>query len=95
MLPPGLVSGKQQLGNLDMTLAGTLTDFRSTMKLAGGAVDVEFRSSGGWDGEFLTQRFEYGYVQPEGFESWQLKQNPELHLSADRRSGKRTLLETE
>ncbi len=77
----GLVSGKQQIGNLDMTLAGTLTDFRSTMKLAGGAVDVEFRSSGGWDGVFLTQRFGYGYVQPEGFESWQLKQNPKLHLS--------------
>jgi translocation and assembly module TamB len=78
----GLVSGKQQLGNLDMTLAGKLTDFRSEMKLAGGVVDVEFHSSGGWDGEHLTQRFEYGHIQPDGFESWQLEQQPELRLSA-------------
>ena len=78
----GLVSGNHQLGNLDMTLAGKLTDFRSTMKLAGGVVDAEFHSSGGWDGEYLTQRFDYGHIQPDGFESWQLKQQPELRLSA-------------
>ena len=77
-----LVTEKQQLGNLDMSLDGTLTDFQSTMKLAGGVVDVEFHSSGGWDGEHLTQRFEYGHIQPDGFESWQLKQDPELRLSA-------------
>lgn len=78
----GLVSGNHQLGNLGMTLAGKLTDFRSEMKLAGGVVDVEIHSSGGWDGEHLTQRFEYGHIQPDGFESWQLEQQPELRLSA-------------
>jgi len=78
----GLVTKEQQLGNLDISLDGTLADFRSTMKLTGGVVDVAFRTSGRWDGEYLTQRFEYGHVQPDGFESWQLKQDPELRLSA-------------
>ena len=78
----GLVSGNHQFGNLDMTMAGKLTDFRSTLKLAGGVVGVEFNTSGGWDGEHLTQRFEYGHIQPDGFESWQLKQQPVLRLSA-------------
>ena len=76
-----LIFEKQELGNLDIVMDGTLTDFRSTMKLAGGVLDVEFHTSGGWDGEFLTQRFEYGHARPDGFDSWQLKQNPQLRLS--------------
>ncbi|MBT8133025.1 MAG: translocation/assembly module TamB domain-containing protein, partial [Gammaproteobacteria bacterium] len=82
LVTTGLASGKHQLGNLDMTVAGSLTDFRSEMKLAGGVADVQIHSGGGWDGEYLTQRLEFGRIQPEGFESWKLTQNPQLRLSA-------------
>lgn len=78
----GLVAGDQQLGKLVYTLAGTLAENRSTLSLSDGVVDVELRASGGWDGEHLTQRFDFGRVQPDGFDSWSLQQNPELRLSA-------------
>ena len=78
----GLVAGDQQLGKLVYTMAGTLAENRSTLSLSDGVVDVELRASGGWDGEYLTQRFDFGRVQPDGFDSWSLQQNPELRLSA-------------
>ena len=82
LVTTGLASGKHQLGNLDMTVAGSLSDFRSEMKLAGGVADVQIHSSGGWDGEHLTQRLKFGRIQPEGFDSWKLTHDPELRLSA-------------
>lgn len=77
-----LVTADQQLGNLVVTLDGTLAEHESKLQLSGGVVDVELTASGGWDGENLTQRFDYGRVRPEGFDSWQLEQNPVLRLSA-------------
>jgi translocation and assembly module TamB len=77
-----LFDGKQNIGNLNISLAGTLTQFLSKVNLASGVANVNLRTSGGWDGEHLTQRFEYGRVQPDGFDSWQLTQEPELRLSA-------------
>ena len=79
----GLVSDQQQIGNLDYTLNGTLAEHESALNLAGGVVDVKLRASGGWDGKFYTQQFEYGEVRPEGFEVWKLEQNPQLSLSVD------------
>jgi translocation and assembly module TamB len=78
----GLLAGEQALGDLDYTLAGTLAEHQSDLKLTGGVVDVELLANGGWDGETLTQRFEYGRVQPEGFPGWRLNQTPEMRLSA-------------
>jgi len=78
----GLAAGEQQLGKLIFTLDGTLAEHQSKLHLSGGVVDVELRASGGWDGEYLTQRFTYGQLKPEGFDSWQLEQNPVLRLSA-------------
>jgi translocation and assembly module TamB len=78
----GLVSSEQQLGNLDLSMAGTLDEHQSKLNLRGGVVDVELRANSGWDGEYYTQRFEYGQVQPEGFDSWRLEQKPELRISA-------------
>ena len=78
----GLVAGDQQLGNLNYTLSGSLADHRSTLALQGGIVDVNLRAVGGWDGEQLTQRFDDGRVQPDGFDSWQLQQKPELRVAA-------------
>ena len=77
----GLVAGDRQLGNLDFSLTGTLGDHQSVFNLGEGVVDVELRASGGWDGEYLTQRFDYGRIQPEGFDSWQLQQSPQLRVS--------------
>jgi len=78
----GLVSGDQQLGNLDVTLDGTIAAHQSTLNLNDGVVEIELRTSGGWDGKTLTQRFDHGRIRPEGFDSWQLQQNPELRISA-------------
>jgi len=78
----GLVADQQQIGKLELTLAGTLADHQSTLQLAGGVVDVELHASGGWQDGHLTQSFEYGQIQPDGFASWQLEQNPQLRLSA-------------
>ena len=86
LVAAGLVANQQQLGKLDFTLAGTLADHQSTLQLAGGLVDVELRASGGWQDGHLTQSIEYGQIQPDGLNSWQLEQNPELRLSAE--SGK-------
>jgi translocation and assembly module TamB len=77
-----LVAGNRQLGNLDFSLTGTLADHQSNLKLAGGLVNVELRATGGWDGAQLTQRFESGQVQPDGFASWRLVQNPQLRVSS-------------
>jgi len=79
----GLVADQQQIGNLDFTLNGTLAEHQSVLNLADGVVDVELRASGGWDGKYYTQRFEYGQIQPKGFDHWKLEQNPQLSLSAD------------
>jgi translocation and assembly module TamB len=78
----GLTSGDQQLGDLDYSQAGTLAKHQSSLNLSGGVVNVELRASGGWDGEYLSQRFDYGRIQPDGFDSWQLQQKPELRMSA-------------
>ena len=78
----GLVAGDQKLGNLVFILDGTLAEHQAKLHLSGGVVDVDLRASGGWDGEYLTQHFAYGRVKPEGFDSWQLEQNPVLRLSA-------------
>jgi translocation and assembly module TamB len=78
----GLVSSEQQLGILDLSMAGTLDEHQSKLNLRGGVVDVELRANSGWVGEYYTQRFEYGQVQPEGFDSWRLEQKPELRISA-------------
>jgi translocation and assembly module TamB len=80
----GLVASGQQLGNLDMGLSGTLAEHSSVFKLQGGVVDLELHAEGGWDGEYLNQRFDYGYVQPDGFERWQLEKEALLRLSAAR-----------
>jgi len=77
-----LVDGKQKLGNLNISLAGKLTHFLSTINLTGGLADVDLRTSGSWDGEYLTQHFEHGRIQPDGFDNWQLTQEPQLRLSA-------------
>jgi len=82
----GLVANQQQLGKLDFSLAGSLSEHQSTLQLSGGVVDVELRASGGWQDGHLTQTFNYGQIQPDGFASWQLEQNPQLRLSAE--SGK-------
>ena len=82
LVATGLVAGKQQLGNLDFSLTGSLADHQSTLSLTGGMVELELRASGGWQDEHLTQSFKYGQVQLDGFASWQLEQNPELRLSA-------------
>ena len=84
LVATGLVTNQQQLGKLDFTLAGTLADHQSSLQLTGGVVDVELRASGGWQDGHLTQSFEYGQIQPDGFASWQLEQNPKLHLSTKR-----------
>jgi translocation and assembly module TamB len=78
----GLAAGQQALGDLNLTLSGTLAEHRSKLQLSGGVVDVQLRADGGWDGEMLTQRFEYGQVQPDGLPGWELHQGPELQLSA-------------
>ncbi|NOQ68677.1 MAG: hypothetical protein GQ573_00975 [Gammaproteobacteria bacterium] len=82
----GLVADQQQLGKLDFSLAGTLAKHQSTFKLSDGIVDVKLRASGAWQDGHLTQSFEYGQIQPDGLNSWQLKHNPNLRLSAQ--SGK-------
>ena len=83
LVATGLAAEKLQLGNLDIVLDGVLTDHQSTLNLSGGEVAVKLGIVGGWDGETVTQRFEYGYVQASGLESWHLEQQPELQLSAE------------
>ena len=78
----GLASGEQSIGDLDFALSGTVAEHQSTLKLSGGVADVELRASGGWDGQYLSQRFEYGLIQPEGFNSWRLHQNPQLRITS-------------
>ena len=82
LVATGLASDEQQLGNLDYSVAGTLAEHRSMLNLSGGVVDVELRANSGWDGEYLTQRFDYGRIRPDGFDSWRLQQNPQLRVSA-------------
>ncbi|MBT8130507.1 MAG: hypothetical protein KJP10_10965, partial [Gammaproteobacteria bacterium] len=77
----GLVTGELRLGNLEYDLKGTLAEYRSSLVLGQGAVDINLRAGGGWDGQTLTQRFNHGRIQPDGFDSWQLEQKPELRLS--------------
>ena len=76
----GLASGEQGIGNLDFALTGTVAEHQSTLALSDGVVDLELRASGGWDGQTFSQRFEYGLIQPEGFDSWRLHQNPQLRI---------------
>ena len=78
----GLVTGEQRLGDLAVSLAGTVSEHRSSLKLSDGVVDVELRASGGWDGQTLNQRFDYGLIRPEGFGSWRLQQDPQLSITA-------------
>ncbi|MCK4675730.1 MAG: translocation/assembly module TamB domain-containing protein, partial [Gammaproteobacteria bacterium] len=82
LVATGLVTNQQQLGKLDFSLAGTLAEHQSSFKLSDGIVDVELRASGVWQDGHLTQSFNYGQIQPDGLNSWQLKQNPQLRLSA-------------
>ena len=82
LVATGLTSDEQQLGNLDYSVTGTLAEHRSMLNLSDGVVDVELRANGGWDGEYLSQRFDYGRIQPDGSDSWQLQQNPQLRVSA-------------
>ena len=77
-----LVYAQQQLGDLDFKSSGTITEHRSDLKLSGGVVAAQLAVTGGWDGTTFMQRFEYGQITPDGFESWQLQQNPELRVSA-------------
>ncbi|MGD8934798.1 MAG: hypothetical protein PVF35_08460, partial [Gammaproteobacteria bacterium] len=83
LIVTGLVVGKQALGNLDLNLKGKLAEYQSSLSLRGGVVDVALRGTGGWDSKRLTQRFEYGQIQPDGFDSWTLEQKPVLNLTAD------------
>jgi len=78
----GLVTGDQELGNLELNLAGSLAEHRFSLKLSGGVAAVELRARGNWDGKRLVQRFDYGQIQPDGFDSWMLEQKPELRLTA-------------
>ncbi len=82
LVATGLIADDQQLGDLDYSLAGTVARHESTLNLNAGVVNVQLRASGGWDGEYLSQRFNYGRIQPDGFDSWSLQQNPELRVSA-------------
>lgn len=76
-----LVSGEQEFGALDVSIAGTLAEHRSQLKLAGGLADIELRTIGGWDGEQFIQRFEFGRLRPDGFPEWRLQKEPELRVS--------------
>jgi len=78
----GTVVGGQELGALDMSIKGTLANHQARLKLAGDIAEVELRAVGGWDGEQLTQRLEYGRVQPGGFDNWLLEQPFELRVAA-------------
>jgi translocation and assembly module TamB len=82
MIAEGLVSNGQTLGDLDFEVAGTLAAHQSNLSLGGGVLELTQRSNGAWDGKQLIQRFTDGMIKPEGFTSWQLKQAPELRLSA-------------
>ena len=82
LVAAGLSTGEQKLGDLKLSLRGSLDEFQTRLKLAGDIADVELRSEGRWDGEQLSQRFSYGRVQPAGFDSWELDQAPELLVSA-------------
>jgi translocation and assembly module TamB len=77
----GLVSGEQQLGNLDLDISGTVADHVSMLTISDGAVDVNLQTRGSWDGKSLSQRFDHGRIQPDGFDSWQLQQKPELRIT--------------
>ncbi|UCB54153.1 MAG: translocation/assembly module TamB domain-containing protein [Thiotrichales bacterium] len=80
----GLVVAEQQLGDLEASLSGTRSEHQSVLSLSGGVVAVELQASGGWDGEYLSQRFTAGRIQPDGFDPWHLGQNPVLRLAADK-----------
>jgi translocation and assembly module TamB len=82
LVATGLVANQQQLGTLDYTLSGILSDHLAKLKLRGGVVAMELHAHSSWDGEHYTQQFDYGLVQPEGFDSWRLEQQPVLLLSA-------------
>ena len=82
LVATGLAADQQQLGNLEYALTGTLADHRAKLQLNDGVVTVELRASSGWDGKHYTQHFSFGRLQPEGFDSWLLEQEPVLRLSA-------------
>ncbi|MDB4308106.1 translocation/assembly module TamB domain-containing protein [Gammaproteobacteria bacterium] len=77
-----LVIAEQKLGKLEVLVDGTLAEHKARLSLTGNVVNVDVRAAGGWDGEQLLQRFEYGKFQPDGFDSWMLEQEPELRVSA-------------
>jgi translocation and assembly module TamB len=79
----GLVVAKRPLGDLNMSLVGTLAEHRIRLNLAGGIIDVALRTTGGWDGNQLTERFDRGTAQPEGFDSWALTQSPALRIDGN------------
>lgn len=86
LVATGLVSDKRQLGQLgqlDIALDGSLNKFRAIAKLSGGMGDAELHSTGSWHDGQLIQRFGHGRFQPDGFESWQLMQQPELRMTTD------------
>jgi translocation and assembly module TamB len=83
LVATGLVSDKRQLGQLDIALDGSLNKFRSMAKLSGGMVAAALHSTGSWHDGQLVQRFGHGRFQPDGFESWQLMQQPELRMTMD------------
>jgi translocation and assembly module TamB len=82
LVATGLAANQQQLGNLDYALSGSLTEHLAKLQLSDGVVAVELRANSGWDGDNYTQQFTFGRLQPEGFDSWLLEQNPVLRLSA-------------
>ena len=78
----GLVIAEQKLGKLDASVDGKLAAHKARLRLTGNVVNIDLQSVGAWDGEQLLQRFEYGKLQPDGFASWMLEQQPELRISA-------------
>jgi translocation and assembly module TamB len=78
----GLVAAGQALGDLNLTIAGTLAEHRSKLQLAGGVAAAELSATGSWDGTLLREQLVTGRVQPDGFPAWVLQQPAQLRVAA-------------
>lgn len=83
LVATGLVTEGQHLGRVDYDINGTLAAFQSNLQLKGEIADIELRSTGSWIDDQLTQTYQYGQITPHNLDSWQLKQQTKLQLSAD------------
>ena len=78
----GLASDDLALGELQIELAGSLSEHTVEAKLTGDVVDAELSTAGGWNGTQLDELLLRGRIGQAQVGEWQLADSPRLQIDA-------------